>query len=107
MTPVGKGHRSLNLALRKEFSLYANVRPCRSIEGFVDNLFCLSGLIRKIVDLFKNTSLLLIKFIVTYYYDNHFMYIVFTDTKLYMIMSMWSQFVKTLKVNIQVSSTRL
>merc|ERR1739838_176084 len=23
-----------NLALRKEFSLYANVRPCRSIEGY-------------------------------------------------------------------------
>merc|ERR1719153_1494051 len=34
MTPVGKGHRSLNLAIRKEFSLYANVRPCRSIEGY-------------------------------------------------------------------------
>nr|CAG4640872.1 EOG090X06JG [Eulimnadia texana] len=34
MTPVGKGHRSLNLALRKEFNLYANVRPCKSIEGF-------------------------------------------------------------------------
>uniref|UniRef100_A0A9N6WYW3 Isocitrate dehydrogenase [NAD] subunit, mitochondrial n=1 Tax=Lynceus sp. MCZ IZ 141354 TaxID=1930659 RepID=A0A9N6WYW3_9CRUS len=34
MTPVGKGHRSLNLALRKEFTLYANVRPCRSIEGY-------------------------------------------------------------------------
>ncbi|XP_025835609.1 probable isocitrate dehydrogenase [NAD] subunit alpha, mitochondrial isoform X2 [Agrilus planipennis] len=34
MTPVGKGHRSLNLALRKEFSLYANVRPCRSLEGY-------------------------------------------------------------------------
>ncbi|XP_052795378.1 isocitrate dehydrogenase [NAD] subunit alpha, mitochondrial-like [Mya arenaria] len=33
-TPVGKGHRSLNLALRKAFSLYANVRPCKSIEGF-------------------------------------------------------------------------
>jgi len=33
-TPVGKGHRSLNLALRKEFNLYANVRPCKSIEGF-------------------------------------------------------------------------
>ena len=26
--------RSLNLALRKEFNLYANVRPCKSIEGF-------------------------------------------------------------------------
>jgi len=34
MTPVGKGFRSLNLALRKEFNLYANVRPCKSIEGF-------------------------------------------------------------------------
>ncbi|KRY48476.1 putative isocitrate dehydrogenase [NAD] subunit alpha, mitochondrial, partial [Trichinella britovi] len=54
-TPVGKGHRSLNLAVRKweqhwsnklsahssckicfsrEFNLFANVRPCRSIEGF-------------------------------------------------------------------------
>ncbi|XP_071102645.1 isocitrate dehydrogenase [NAD] subunit alpha, mitochondrial-like [Haliotis cracherodii] len=33
-TPIGKGHQSLNLALRKAFSLYANVRPCRSIEGF-------------------------------------------------------------------------
>ena len=34
MTPVGKGFRSLNLALRKEFDLYANVRPCLSIEGY-------------------------------------------------------------------------
>jgi len=34
MTPVGKGHRSLNLAIRKEFNLYANVRPCRSMEGY-------------------------------------------------------------------------
>ncbi|CAH1100227.1 unnamed protein product [Psylliodes chrysocephalus] len=34
MTPIGKGHRSLNLALRKEFNLYANVRPCKSLEGF-------------------------------------------------------------------------
>lgn len=34
MTPVGKGFRSLNLALRKEFDLYANVRPCRSLEGY-------------------------------------------------------------------------
>ncbi|XP_003373203.1 putative isocitrate dehydrogenase, NAD-dependent [Trichinella spiralis] len=54
-TPVGKGHRSLNLAVRKweqhwsnklsahssckicfsrEFNLFANVRPCKSIEGF-------------------------------------------------------------------------
>jgi len=34
MTPVGKGFRSLNLALRKTFGLYANVRPCRSIAGY-------------------------------------------------------------------------
>merc|ERR1719153_2072505 len=34
MTPVGKGHRSLNLALRKELDLYANVRPCKSIDGY-------------------------------------------------------------------------
>ena len=34
MTPVGKGFRSLNLALRKEFNLYANVRPCRSLDGY-------------------------------------------------------------------------
>uniref|UniRef100_A0A0N5A8S7 Isocitrate dehydrogenase [NAD] subunit, mitochondrial n=1 Tax=Syphacia muris TaxID=451379 RepID=A0A0N5A8S7_9BILA len=32
-TPVGKGHRSLNLAVRKEFGLFANVRPCRSLVG--------------------------------------------------------------------------
>uniref|UniRef100_A0A1A9WQE6 Isocitrate dehydrogenase [NAD] subunit, mitochondrial n=1 Tax=Glossina brevipalpis TaxID=37001 RepID=A0A1A9WQE6_9MUSC len=33
MTPVGKGFRSLNITLRKEFNLYANVRPCKNIEG--------------------------------------------------------------------------
>lgn len=33
-TPIGKGHQSLNLALRKQFNLFANVRPCKSIEGF-------------------------------------------------------------------------
>jgi len=33
-TPVGKGHVSLNLTLRRTFNLFANVRPCRSIEGF-------------------------------------------------------------------------
>ena len=32
-TPIGKGHKSLNLTLRKALSLYANVRPCKSIEG--------------------------------------------------------------------------
>lgn len=30
-TPVGKGFRSINVALRKEFDLYANVRPARSV----------------------------------------------------------------------------
>ncbi|KAI9320416.1 isocitrate dehydrogenase, NAD-dependent [Dichotomocladium elegans] len=33
-TPIGKGHVSLNLTLRRTFNLYANVRPCRSIQGF-------------------------------------------------------------------------
>ena len=37
-TPIGKGHRSLNLEIRKVFSLYANVRPCRTIEGY-DTLY--------------------------------------------------------------------
>jgi len=32
-TPVGTGFRSVNVALRKEFQLYANVRPTRSIDG--------------------------------------------------------------------------
>ncbi|MGH7560959.1 MAG: isocitrate/isopropylmalate dehydrogenase family protein [Gemmatimonadales bacterium] len=30
-TPVGGGFRSVNVALRKEFQLYANVRPCATI----------------------------------------------------------------------------
>nr|CAD1824606.1 unnamed protein product [Ananas comosus var. bracteatus] len=33
-TPIGKGHRSLNLTLRKELGLYANVRPCSSLPGY-------------------------------------------------------------------------
>ena len=33
-TPIGKGYRSLNLTLRKELNLYANVRPCFSIPGY-------------------------------------------------------------------------
>src|ERR671935_1422945 len=32
-TPIGEGFRSVNVALRKEFDLYANVRPARSFEG--------------------------------------------------------------------------
>lgn len=33
-TPIGKGFRSLNLTLRKELQLYANVRPCFSLPGY-------------------------------------------------------------------------
>ncbi|KFD54292.1 hypothetical protein M513_04834 [Trichuris suis] len=43
-TPIGKGHRSLNLAIRnaffvdayvqREFNLFANVRPSKSIPGY-------------------------------------------------------------------------
>jgi isocitrate dehydrogenase (NAD+) len=32
-TPVGTGFRSVNVALRKEFDLYACVRPCKSYRG--------------------------------------------------------------------------
>ena len=32
-TPVGKGFRSINVSLRKEFDLYANVRPVVSMPG--------------------------------------------------------------------------
>lgn len=39
-TPVGEGYRSINVALRKTFDLYANVRPARSIApgGRYDNI---------------------------------------------------------------------
>ncbi|TLD26699.1 hypothetical protein PspLS_04955 [Pyricularia sp. CBS 133598] len=33
-TPIGKGHVSLNLTLRRTFNLFANLRPCRSVAGF-------------------------------------------------------------------------
>ncbi|KAM0798160.1 hypothetical protein BDR22DRAFT_881843 [Usnea florida] len=33
-TPIGKGHVSLNLTLRRTFNLFANVRPCVSIAGY-------------------------------------------------------------------------
>ncbi|KAG9636890.1 isocitrate dehydrogenase-like protein subunit 1, partial [Aureobasidium melanogenum] len=33
-TPVGKGHVSLNLTLRRTFNLFANLRPCKSIQGY-------------------------------------------------------------------------
>ncbi len=32
-TPVGSGHRSINVALRKELDLYACLRPCKAYEG--------------------------------------------------------------------------
>jgi isocitrate dehydrogenase (NAD+) len=32
-TPIGSGYRSVNVALRQEFDLYAGIRPCRSMEG--------------------------------------------------------------------------
>lgn len=39
-TPVGEGYRSINVALRKTFDLYANVRPARDIipGGRFDNV---------------------------------------------------------------------
>jgi len=35
-TPQGKGYKSINVTIRKTLSLYANVRPVRSKEPFVD-----------------------------------------------------------------------
>ena len=32
-TPVGKGFRSVNVQLRKDLDLYANLRPCKNISG--------------------------------------------------------------------------
>jgi isocitrate dehydrogenase (NAD+) len=32
-TPIGTGFRSVNVALRKEFELYSNLRPAKSFEG--------------------------------------------------------------------------
>jgi isocitrate dehydrogenase (NAD+) len=32
-TPIGTGHRSLNLTLRKKLKLYSNVRPVKTIPG--------------------------------------------------------------------------
>jgi isocitrate dehydrogenase (NAD+) len=37
-TPVGKGFRSVNVQLRKELDLYANVRPIKTIEGILPPL---------------------------------------------------------------------
>ncbi len=33
ITPIGKGFRSVNVQLRRELDLYANVRPCKNIAG--------------------------------------------------------------------------
>ncbi len=44
-TPIGSGHRSLNLTMRKALNLYANVRPALSIPGVktrYDNGLCFS-----------------------------------------------------------------
>src|SRR6476619_4256999 len=40
-TPVGEGYRSINVALRKTFDLYANVRPAHTIVpgGRYQNIF--------------------------------------------------------------------
>ncbi len=32
-TPIGEGFRSVNVALRKELDLYANLRPCKNLPG--------------------------------------------------------------------------
>ncbi len=32
-TPIGKGFRSINVALRKSLDLYSNLRPCKNIDG--------------------------------------------------------------------------
>jgi isocitrate dehydrogenase (NAD+) len=32
-TPLGSGYRSVNVALRKEFDLFAGIRPCKTLEG--------------------------------------------------------------------------
>lgn len=37
-TPIGEGFRSVNVALRKKYSLYANIRPVRTI-GKIPSLF--------------------------------------------------------------------
>ncbi len=38
-TPIGKGFRSVNVALRKELDLYACLRPCKSYPGVVTTLY--------------------------------------------------------------------
>ena len=38
-TPIGKGFRSVNVALRKQLDLYACLRPCKSYKGVVTTLY--------------------------------------------------------------------
>lgn len=38
-TPIGTGYKSLNVAIRKSFGLYANIRPCKSYRPFVPSNF--------------------------------------------------------------------
>ena len=38
-TPIGRGFRSVNVRLRKELDLYANLRPCKNIDG-IKTPFC-------------------------------------------------------------------
>jgi isocitrate dehydrogenase (NAD+) len=37
-TPIGAGFRSVNVELRKRLGLYANIRPCRYVEGIPSRL---------------------------------------------------------------------
>ena len=39
MTPQGKGHKSLNVTLRKKLGLYANIRPCISYHPVVNTKY--------------------------------------------------------------------
>ncbi|MFA5399247.1 MAG: isocitrate/isopropylmalate dehydrogenase family protein [Dehalococcoidia bacterium] len=38
-TPIGKGFRSVNVALRKQLDLYACLRPCKSYPGVITTLY--------------------------------------------------------------------
>ncbi len=38
-TPIGKGFRSVNVALRKQLDLYVCLRPCKSYPGVVTTLY--------------------------------------------------------------------
>jgi isocitrate dehydrogenase (NAD+) len=35
-TPLGSGFRSINVALRKKYDLYANIRPIKSLDGSIN-----------------------------------------------------------------------